>query len=234
MRRSWISYLLFFVMTAGAAWAAPQVGLPWAPQAAGVQVRSALHDAILFGDTLVERRSGRDLSGSVRMFRFADKTTGTARSISVYVASHSRARTLAVGLYTDKRGHPGSLLASGSLSAPQTRKWNNVTIKPAKFVEKVQADQKHYQLLCANCNWIKKHEQNETVGTRVYERAVPTERIKGVGKGNGPGQRAALARSRTSEAQAARARKKKGKPNPKVAEARRGTKLVDGHWVRPE
>ena len=65
------------------------------------------------------------------MFRFADKTTGTARSISVYVASHSRAKTLAVGLYTDERGHPGSLLASGSLSAPQTRTWNNVTIKPA-------------------------------------------------------------------------------------------------------
>ena len=137
MRRTWISCLLFFVMIAGAAWAAPQIGLSSAPPAAGVQrvslqqARSALHDAMLFGDTLVERRSGRDLSGSVWMFRFADKTTGTARSISVYVASHSRARTLAVGLYTDERGHPGSLLASGSLSAPQTRTWNNVTIKPA-------------------------------------------------------------------------------------------------------
>lgn len=33
-----------------------------------------------------------------------------------------------------------------------------------------------YQLLCANCNVIKRFEQNEH-GARVYERAIPTERV---------------------------------------------------------
>jgi hypothetical protein len=103
-----------------------------------------------------------------------------------------------------------------------------------RFYRAVLAHREDYALLCANCNQIKKFEQDETRGERVYPRRIPTERKKGIGKGNAPAQRAALERARTPEHQAAAGRAKKGKPNPKVAAARRGTKLVDGHWVRPD
>lgn len=39
-----------------------------------------------------------------------------------------------------------------------------------------KADAGIYQVLCANCNWIKKHEEGEHVGSRVYVRSPPTER----------------------------------------------------------
>lgn len=52
------------------------------------------------------------------------------------------------------------------------------------FYTKVVANPGEYQLLCANCNWIKKHEREEHIGVRVYERQVPTERKRGVGRWN--------------------------------------------------
>jgi hypothetical protein len=98
----------------------------------------------------------------------------------------------------------------------------------------VLANRSEYMPLCANCNQIKKHEQKETVGRRVYTRAVPTERKEGPGQGRSPSSAAKNRARFTSEYQSRAAKAKKGIPNPKVAEARRGPKLVDGHWVRPK
>ena len=39
------------------------------------------------------------------------------------------------------------------------------------FYARVLANRADYALLCANCNSIKKDEQNETVGQRAYERS---------------------------------------------------------------
>ncbi len=124
---------VFFLMTAGA-WAATganrsTVRRSPAGQTATHATRSAEPDAVLFGDKTIESSAGRDTVGSVRAFRFVDKAGGTARSISIYVASHSRARTLLVGLYRNKGRNPGSLLVSASLSAPKSGGWNKVTIK---------------------------------------------------------------------------------------------------------
>jgi len=110
----------------------------------------------------------------------------------------------------------------------------------AAFYAKALANRDQYALLCANCNQIKKHEQSEYVGVRIYDRSPPTERKKGVGKGNAPTQREALARNRTSEHQ--RNASKAGWADPEKRAARikklrasaTGRKLVDGHWVRPD
>lgn len=97
-----------------------------------------------------------------------------------------------------------------------------------------------FQLLCANCNWIKKNELREVVGERVYERAT-AERVIGPGRGRGPGQTDGLRRAwneATPEQRAERIEKASGSrtadTNVKIAASRRGTKLVDGHWIRPE
>jgi hypothetical protein len=51
-------------------------------------------------------------------------------------------------------------------------------------------DRSKYQVLCANCQWIKKAEKREVVGGRVYAREVPTERRRGPGKGSHPNTKA--------------------------------------------
>lgn len=41
------------------------------------------------------------------------------------------------------------------------------------FYRKVLTNRDQYQLLCANCNVIKRIEEGEHIGVRVYERAIP-------------------------------------------------------------
>lgn len=91
------------------------------------------------------------------------------------------------------------------------------------FFKKILADPAPYALLCANCNQIKRIEEAEH-GTRSYQRVRPTEKRKSIGSGNAPAQRAAL-RERTPEQEAKR--------RAGIAASRKGSKLVDGHWVRP-
>lgn len=61
-----------------------------------------------------------------------------------------------------------------------------------KFYAKVLANRAEYMLLCANCNQLKKFEQDETVGKRIYPRQTPTEKLKGIGKGHSKTGQAAL------------------------------------------
>jgi hypothetical protein len=104
----------------------------------------------------------------------------------------------------------------------------------AGFYAKTLADRSRYALLCANCNIIKEVEQNETVGRRVYARQTPTEKLQGIGKGNSESGKAKARARLTSEHQAAAGRANKGQVRPAIAAARLGTKLVNGHWVRPD
>ena len=106
-------------------------------------------------------------------------------------------------------------------------------------VKAILAGSTDFQLLCANCNYIKRDEMGEW-GEKGYQRPIPTERKRGVGKGRASGQQDGVRNwwaTATPEQRAARvaasAAGRKGKANPKMADARRGTKLVDGHWVRP-
>jgi hypothetical protein len=46
------------------------------------------------------------------------------------------------------------------------------TISRIAFLRKVLSDVSHtYQLLCANCNWIKRHEKNEVRGRHGFDRS---------------------------------------------------------------
>jgi hypothetical protein len=85
---------------------------------------------MLFGERSLEPRLRRNPAGIAVAFRFWDQTGGTARFIAVYVAARSRSRNLIVGLYSDRNGHPGSILASGALRSPTVRAWNAITVHP--------------------------------------------------------------------------------------------------------
>ncbi len=88
-------------------------------------------DPILFGDSTVESTRDSTGSGVGEAFAFANATAGTTASISVYVSSNSGASKLYAAVYTDNSKHPGSLVASGSLSRPKSGAWNNVPVPSA-------------------------------------------------------------------------------------------------------
>jgi hypothetical protein len=126
MRRILISLALLFFGSAAVIWAGTlrtRSG-PTAGHAAHRPTPPAHHDHVLFGDKSLEPSFGRDAAGAMKAVRFRNSADGTARSISVYVAAGSQAKTLVAGLYTSRAGGIGRLLASGRLAAPRTRTWN--------------------------------------------------------------------------------------------------------------
>jgi hypothetical protein len=87
----------------------------------------------LFGDQTVEAGNDSNAAGVAEAFQTTSATTGTVRKLSVYVASGNAATTLVAGLYTDNGGHPGQLLAQGTLTGPVAGGWNDVSV-PATAV----------------------------------------------------------------------------------------------------
>jgi hypothetical protein len=95
--------------------------------AAALATSATANAAVLIGDQTIESTLDSNSAGSAEAFPFSNSTAGTASSISVYIGSQNTARTLTAGLYSDSSGHPGALLASGSL-APKAGTWNTVSI----------------------------------------------------------------------------------------------------------
>ena len=89
-------------------------------------------DLPLFGDQNVGKVLQRDRAGVARAFPFTSRVAGTASSVSVYIAAQNRATALIAGIYSDRAGHPGAKLASGSLASPKAGAWNTVTIRPVR------------------------------------------------------------------------------------------------------
>lgn len=103
----------------------------------------------------------------------------------------------------------------------------------AHWAKKVLANRAEYQLLCANCNMIKRIENEEHVGRREYARSVPTERIVPPSQRFTPetnARRGAAVKKHFATVDPEQQRER----NEKIAAAHRGTKLINGHWVKPD
>ena len=74
--------------------------------------------AFLFGDQAIEASGDSNPAGTAEAFAVNDQVNADATSISVYVDTPNVATLLLAGLYSNRSGHPGSLLATGSLAAP--------------------------------------------------------------------------------------------------------------------
>jgi hypothetical protein len=85
----------------------------------------------LFGDQTIEPGNDSNTAGVAEAFTTTAPTAGTVRKVTVYVASGSTATTLVAGLYSDAGGHPGTLLATGTLAAPTAGAWNDVPVPAA-------------------------------------------------------------------------------------------------------
>ncbi|WP_091756959.1 Ig-like domain-containing protein [Pedococcus cremeus] len=98
--------------------------------AVAVTVSNAVTGTQLLGLNTIQGSADSDAAGEAEAFRSTATASGQAGSLTLYVDSGSGATTLKVGVYSDTSGRPGTLLASGSLSAPRSAAWNTVVLSP--------------------------------------------------------------------------------------------------------
>lgn len=129
MRRIWILCIVIAGMgPAGALALAATKDGKWQPQHKTVAHPPKARALVLFGDSTVEPRAYATAGGTAHSFPFIDGVSGSARSVSVYLGSRSRAKKLMLGVYTNKQGRPGSMIGSGSRTSLKKNAWNTVAI----------------------------------------------------------------------------------------------------------
>jgi chitodextrinase len=90
--------------------------------------------SVLIGSTTVQSTVDFNSAGRAEAFRASATASGNVTSVSVYIDSRSTASSLKVGLYTDSSGHPGALLAQGTISSPQVGAWNSASLNTSVAV----------------------------------------------------------------------------------------------------
>ena len=100
------------------------------PTPASITATAAGVSTTLLGDSTVEGLVDSNDAGQPEAFPFTAQRSGQAQTIAVYLDSRNKATSLLAGLYSNRKGQPGSLLAAGTLSSLQTGAWNTVSIIP--------------------------------------------------------------------------------------------------------
>ncbi len=85
---------------------------------------------MLLGNNALESRHISVAAGRSRAFRFRAIARGPVAEAHVYVDSGSNANSLTVGLYSNGRGRPGTLLSTGSINLMVVGAWNSVRLRP--------------------------------------------------------------------------------------------------------
>jgi len=91
--------------------------------------------AALLGDTRIESQLDSNAAGQAEAFQFRATATGTVGYLTIYLDGSSTTQQLAVGLYADASGHPGTLLAQARTTQPQAGAWNTIAIPAVKVVQ---------------------------------------------------------------------------------------------------
>jgi hypothetical protein len=84
---------------------------------------AALRAEVLLGESAVEHGRAMARPGMTRAFRLAAINSGTTSVAHLYVGAGSTAHLLYLGLYDDRSGRPGGLLAAGVLRRPSAGQW---------------------------------------------------------------------------------------------------------------
>jgi hypothetical protein len=82
---------------------------------------------LLLGTKTLGGEHDSDASGQAEAFQATGAASGTTASIAFYLDSNSTATKVSIGIYVDANGHPGTLLAQASTSAPKAGVWNTLT-----------------------------------------------------------------------------------------------------------
>ena len=88
---------------------------------------------VLIGDQAIETQLDSNPLGRAEAFQATASASGTLGSLTVYLDSSSTATGIAVGLYANGSGHPGTLLTQGSSTQLTRGAWNKIAISPVNI-----------------------------------------------------------------------------------------------------
>lgn len=88
----------------------------------------------LLGARSIQRSVGSQPADSAVAFSFRSTTSGTARSISVYIDRRNRAKNVRVGLYDSDGSQPGALTAQSKRVSAKRSGWKTLSIPPSSIV----------------------------------------------------------------------------------------------------
>ena len=94
----------------------------------------AARTVTLFGSRALGRSVAHQEANRAEAFSYTARSSGTARSVGLYVQSRARATRLRVAVYSNGRGRPGVLLTAGSALRPRARAWNRIGVRGAHLV----------------------------------------------------------------------------------------------------
>ena len=82
----------------------------------------------IMGDKTIEPALAYKPQGTAQAYKATPQKTGVVTSVQVYLDAGSTATQLVAGIYKDNNGHPGALVAQGTLSLLKSGVWNSVPI----------------------------------------------------------------------------------------------------------
>jgi hypothetical protein len=83
---------------------------------------------VLLGSQTVQSQADSDIAGQAEAFKTAATASGILSKIYLYIDSGNLASQVAIGIYADNNGHPGTLLTQTSLTSPVVSAWNSVAL----------------------------------------------------------------------------------------------------------
>jgi hypothetical protein len=84
--------------------------------------------AVRIGNQVVEAQRDQNTLGKAEAFQATATASGAITAISIYMDASSTVSRLTVGLYADASGHPGALIAQGSITSPGAGIWASVPL----------------------------------------------------------------------------------------------------------
>ena len=106
----------------------------WAREAPYRPAKADGPATVLLGSRSVQPRQKHLDAGHTEAFRMRARASGIAGVVHIYIGLGSTARAVAVGIYSNSKSAPGSLLSSGSRSTLKTHAWSTVSITPTRLV----------------------------------------------------------------------------------------------------
>jgi Right handed beta helix region len=95
--------------------------------------RSARPAKVLLGNATIESQRDALIPGRPEAFGLRARASGQIATLRLYIDAQSTATTVLIGLYTNSDRGPGTLLGTGSLTAPHRGAWNSVTLAPSQL-----------------------------------------------------------------------------------------------------
>ncbi|HYR15146.1 MAG TPA: choice-of-anchor D domain-containing protein, partial [Mycobacterium sp.] len=84
--------------------------------------------SLLVGNGATEAKVDSNNAGTAEAFKYVASASGSVTNLRIFLDVGSTATSVRVGLYSNNAGHPGTLLTTGTITAPAAGANNNVTV----------------------------------------------------------------------------------------------------------